>query len=332
MTAIAKPFIPWVGGKERLTPYIHRVMPPRFERYIEPFGGSGAILLGLPKSGGRLDVYNDYNGDLVNLFRCVRDRPLALLRELKFLPLHSRTEFEVLKAFLAQTELELPFLEEELEIADQNFSADDAREIRELLLSRAELWDVKRAAAFYQLSRYSFSGTLTSFGGKSCDIRRFLPQIWEASRRLAGVVVENKNGIAVIRQYDRPGGLIYCDPPYYEAEKSYAVVFRDHKYLHRALQKSKSAVIVSYNDCPYIRALYQDFYIYGFDRPNILSQQAGSRYGELLITNYDPRPLLERRSPPAQTTLFQEAEAEPVDLSELRLIHAPRNPLKVITT
>ena len=51
-----------------------------------------------------------------------------------------------------------------------------------------------------------------SFGGKPCDIRRFFHLIWECSRRLANVIVENKDFEEVIRQYDRAGAVIYCDP------------------------------------------------------------------------------------------------------------------------
>lgn len=72
---IAKPMFPWVGGKERLIPMIRQVMPSKMSQYMEPFGGSGANLLGMPPERSRLDIYNDYNQDLVNFFLCARDRP-----------------------------------------------------------------------------------------------------------------------------------------------------------------------------------------------------------------------------------------------------------------
>ena len=56
--------------------------------------------LGLGAGYAPLRVYNDVDVDLVNLFRCARDRPLALLRELDFLPLHARADFEVVLRFL----------------------------------------------------------------------------------------------------------------------------------------------------------------------------------------------------------------------------------------
>ena len=57
-------------------------------------------------------------------------------------------------------------------------------------------------------------------------------------------------------------------------------------------------VVLSYNDCPFIRKLYQDFYILAFRRNNPMAQKKGSSFGELIITNYDPEPYMAR-----QTTL-----------------------------
>ena len=64
----ARPPFPWVGGKERLQNIIRSIFPPRPPRFVEHFGGSGSILLGQPMCLGRMDVYNDYDSDLTNLF------------------------------------------------------------------------------------------------------------------------------------------------------------------------------------------------------------------------------------------------------------------------
>ena len=97
----ARPFIPWIGGKEQYIPIICPVFPPKMHRYGEHFGGSGSILLGQPKIRGRVEFYNDYNGDLSNLMLCVRDHLAALLRELRYLPLHSEAEFNAFRRALA---------------------------------------------------------------------------------------------------------------------------------------------------------------------------------------------------------------------------------------
>ena len=60
------------------------------------------VLFGKPRDHAELEVYNDYNQDLSNLFLCTRDKPISLLKELGFLPLNSRSEFLVLRQFLAR--------------------------------------------------------------------------------------------------------------------------------------------------------------------------------------------------------------------------------------
>lgn len=49
-----------------------------------------------------MEVYNDYNSNLTNLFCCVKDRTLALLKELGFLPLNARDDFDVLLKFFSK--------------------------------------------------------------------------------------------------------------------------------------------------------------------------------------------------------------------------------------
>ena len=130
------------------------------------------------------------------------------------------------------------------------------------------------------------------------------------------VVIENKDCLDIIRERDGPDSLIYCDPPYFDAESLYAVDFpkEKHEELHHILSQCKGYIVVSYNDCPFIRSLYGDFYILAFRRNNPLSQKPGATYGELIITNYDPRPYIQ-----PQFSMFP-AEIENGDLV---LVHEP---------
>lgn len=77
--------ISWVGGKKALRDLIYQRMPKEFGRYIEVFGGGGWVLFGRPPDTS-MEVYNDFNSDLVNLFRCVnalKQKKLELVREQK---------------------------------------------------------------------------------------------------------------------------------------------------------------------------------------------------------------------------------------------------------
>lgn len=299
-----KPFLNWVGGKGDLRDVICQVFPPGIERYVEHFGGGGGILLGSPKRPGVLEIYNDFDRDLVNLFLCVRDRPLALMRELGFLPLQMEEEFILLKSFLEGEPVLPDFAPEELETARTCLSPEQYAALEPVLRDRSELWDVRRAAAFYRVNRYSFSGTMKSFGVKSSPLRHFLSAILAAARRLEGVVITNRDFEDSFRLNDRAGVLHYFDPPYVETEDKYRPVFtrEDHHRLHSLTDGAKGAMVFSYNDCPFIRALYRDCFILGFARQNSLSKKKGAVFREVVITNYDPRPVIEANAP--QLTMF----------------------------
>ena len=268
------------------------------------------MTLGLGAGYAPLRVYNDVDVDLVNLFSCARDRPLALLKELDFLPLHARADFELVLRFLNHEYDPMDYLEEELQIAEDYFPPMDRQKVKKLLVGRANLLDVQRATAYYLSIRYSYSATGKTFGGRSVELRRFLGLLRHASD--------------VVRQYARPGAVIYADPPYLEAEKMYAPAFalRDHVRLHDCLcapAMRDSHIVLSYNSHPDILDLFApDFYIVGFDRPNPMARQEDSRYHELLMTNFDPGPMLNR-----QISLLELPAMESSDRPELRILSAP---------
>ena len=300
---------------------INKMAPDHYSRFIDVFGGSGTVTMSRPIQQGCMEVYNDFNSNLTNLFCCVKNRPLALLAELGFLPLNTRDDFNVLYKFLSKGEITDDYLQDEMELTEILLKPPEAEAIRTLLLERAPRGDVRRAADFFKLVRYSFSGSSKSFGGKPCDIRRFFHLIWECSRRLANVIVENKDFEDVIRQYDRGDAWIYCDPPYFEAE-CYEVAFpkENHQRLHDTLLNCQGYVMVSYNYCPYICELYHEFYIFRVVRPNSMSQTAGSEYEEVIITNYDPRKACWQLSLESLLNCGSEARYE--------LIHEPERPIK----
>ncbi len=297
--------ISWVGGKKALRDLIYQRMPKEFGRYIEVFGCGGWILFGRPPDTS-MEVYNDFNSDLVNLFRCVRDRPMALLKELNFLPLNGRDEFSVLKKYLEKEAFTNEYLQEELEIAEQYLTQPQLDEIKPILLDRAQMNDIKRAAVFFKIIRYSYGSGCTSYGCQPFDIRKTFNLLWQGSRRLKDTVIENKDFEYLIKQYDRENAFIYCDPPYYMTEGHYAVEFlkEDHYRLRDTLVACQGKWLVSYNDREFIRELYQDFRIESVSRLNNLAQRYdnGCEYAEVLISNYDTGERL--RDMPTQLGLF----------------------------
>ena len=133
------------------------------------------------------------------------------------------------------------------------------------------------------------------------------PLIEQACRRLQKVVIENKDFEKLITQQDSEVSFFYCDPPYFETEGHYEVVFRkeDHVRLRDTLKGIQGKFMVSYNDCAYIRELYQDFQIEAVTRINNLAQRYdnGSEFPEVLIANYDMEE--RKKSMPMQMNLFE---------------------------
>ena len=76
------PFLKWVGGKRQLIPEIKNILPKGVSNrlYYEPFIGGGALFFDLqPKYA----IINDYNEELINVYRVIRDKPNELIEDLK---------------------------------------------------------------------------------------------------------------------------------------------------------------------------------------------------------------------------------------------------------
>ena len=192
-------FMSWVGGKKALRDEVLKRFPPYYERYIEVFGGAGWVLFHKPP-GMDFEVYNDFNSNLVNLYRCVRANPNKLKYKLRYV-LNSREDFDI----------------------------------------------------------FSYASGLDSFGSQPHSLWSDFPMIDLAARRLQKVVIENKDFEKLIRQYDRPVSFFYCDPPYFNTESYYKDVGftrQDHLRLRDSLVSIKGKFLVSYNDCPEIREIW----------------------------------------------------------------------------
>ena len=305
-------------------PLINKLSPYDHTRFIDVFGGSATVTFNQTLRENCLEVYNDYNSNLTNLMFCVKERTMALIKELGFLPFKSRDDYEVLKKFFSCEVFTDDYLEEELNLTKIMLPPLEAHEISTLMKERSRTGDVRRAADYFKLIRYSFSGTAKSFGGSECDIRKFFHLIWKCSERLSSVLIENKDFEKLILQYDRPNTMFYLDPPYFETENYYEDVgftVQDHIRLRDALLAIKGKFLLSYNDSPYIRELYSKsgIWIESISRISNIAQRysAGAQYPELLISNYDTykdgvfeRPL----------TVFDSVEQEEKILRERKIL------------
>jgi DNA adenine methylase len=249
-------FISWIGGKKLLRKAICERFPlSGAERYVEVFGGAGWVLFHKEKHAA-LEVYNDINSNLVNLFKCVKHHPNAIKDELEN-TLNSREFYNNCKS----------------------------------LYKSEALTDIQRAAKYFYMIKTSFGSKVSTFGAKARNISN-AEYLESFKERLKKVVIENKSFEELIKQYDRPHTLFYCDPPYFGTERYYDTgdMHFDkaaHEKLAEILRNIKGRVLLSYNDDDYIKKLYEGFNIEEISRQNNLSNKSEkTQYKELLIKNY----------------------------------------------
>lgn len=298
-----------VGNKTSILNILYAVFPLEYGRFIDVFGGSGSVLLGKPQIHP-FEVYNDFDRNLVNLFRCMKERTMAVIRELGFCNLNSREDFIALRRFLEHEQFSDEYLSEELALTEVMLPKLQAKELKELRLRITQDHDVRRAAMFLKLLRYSYSSGCKSFASQPFDIRKLFGLIQALEDRMANVIVENQDFETLIKHYDRSDAFFYLDPPYFSTEDMYDLEFgwADHVRLRDVLKNIKGKFLLSYNACPEIRVLYEGFSMFDFSRTHSMVQRydAGKKFGELLIGNYD---LYEReRQKPQQLTFDDENE------------------------
>ena len=230
----------WYGGKFSHLSWLLPLLPEA-DHYCEPFGGSAAVLLNREPSP--VETYNDIDGEVVNFFRVLRKQTTKLTKAIAMTPF-SREEF-----YLAVTDYG-PHLSN-LERARRFFVR--ARQVRTGLAQTASLG---RWANCKKTSRNGMSGVVSRWLGSVDD----LPAIAE---RLLRVQIENRPALDIIRLYDSPETLFYCDPPYpHEARgdsKAYGFEMSDeeHRALAQKLAHAKGKVALSGYRCKLMNTLYK---------------------------------------------------------------------------
>lgn len=220
-----KPLIPWIGGKRRLAKHIIPMFPDH-SCYVEPFCGAAAIFF--LKRPAEVEILNDINGELVNLYRIAKHHLEELVHQFNY-ALVSRQMF----TWLQKTPPEV-------------------------------LTDVQRAARFYYLQTSSFGGKVDDqcFGTATtappklrlADLKEELERSWP---RLSSAVIEHLSWDACVAKYDRPHTLFFMDPPYWDTE-GYGVEFALDEYDRMAelLRTMKGKAIVTVNDHPEMRRAF----------------------------------------------------------------------------
>ena len=264
-----KPFLKWAGGKRWIIPKIYKSLPP-FKTYYEPFLGGGSLFFSLEPSRA---VLSDTNKELINCYRCIRNRckkVLTVLRDLKK-------------------------------------SKDDYYQIRDKFNSKED--PIKKAAYFIYLTKTCWNGLyrVNRDGRFNVPIGKFRDgfeifneeQLLYASKVLKKAELRHcdfEEGIKGIKTHD----IVYFDPPYITTHQKNgfaeynAKLFSQTDELRLAALAEKLCgknvyVIVSNAAHPIIKQQYNgSFYKTEVERASLIAGDPArrSRFTELIITNF----------------------------------------------
>ncbi|KKK48633.1 hypothetical protein LCGC14_3143160, partial [marine sediment metagenome] len=230
-----RPVLRYHGGKWKLGKWINSHFPAH-RVYVEPYGGAASVLL--QKVRSYAEVYNDLDGEIVNIFRVLRDPVQAreLVRLLKLTP-YARSEFEV--SYLV----------------DGDPIEQARRTIVRSFMGFSSALTSKSGSGFRSDSKRS--GTTPAH-----DWRNYPRALEKIIERLRGVVIENRNALEVIKTHDGRQTLHYVDPPYPLGTRKWRQAYRHemnddgHRELAKVLIGLEGMVILSSYPCDLYDELY----------------------------------------------------------------------------
>lgn len=236
MNTPTRPFLRWHGGKWILAPWIISNLPPH-RVYCEPFGGAASVLLRKPRAYA--EIYNDLDGEVVNLFRVARDNGAAL------------------RDALALT----PFARDEFTLAYE--PSDDP-------LEQARRTVVRSFMGFGSNSHNKATGfrfnSNRSGTTPAHDWANYPDALDAIIDRLRGVVIESRDAIDCMRSVDGIDTVHYVDPPYVSETRDKGEDYRfelndaQHKTLAEALKTLNGAVVLSGYRCDLYDTLYANWH------------------------------------------------------------------------
>lgn len=230
---VERPILRYHGGKWRLAPWIVGHFPAH-RVYVEPFGGGGAVLLRKPRSYA--EVYNDRWGEVVNVFRVLRDPAQA----------------ERLRMLLELT----PYARDEFVGTYQPDTDDPVENARRMILR--SLAGFGSASANREHVTGFRPNSHRSGTTPAQDWRNYPAHVPAFVERLHGVTIENRTAAEVIEQHDSAETLFYVDPPYPHSTRGFRrrnsayaheMSDQDHETLAQQLRGVKGMVIVSGYRC-----------------------------------------------------------------------------------
>jgi DNA adenine methylase len=247
------------GGKFRLADRLIQLFPDH-RVYTEVYGGGASVLLCKPRCYS--EIYNDLDGEVVNVFRVLQNRRTAArLRELLTLTPFARQEFE-LSYRASRGEIERA-----RRTIIRSFMGFGSDSISRTKASRAG-FNTRISSTMSTGFRWNSNRSGTT---GATDWRNFPDWIPVFCDRLQGVTIENRDAESILRKIDRRDALHYVDPPYPMSVRSAAngstnehsyrweMTDADHERLARLLHECQGMVIISSYPGPLYEKLFADW-------------------------------------------------------------------------
>ena len=274
---VRRPVLRYHGGKFRLAPNLIALFPDHAV-YTEAYGGGGSVLMLKPRCYS--EIYNDLDGEVVNVFRVLQDRKKA-----------ARLEAALRLTPFARTEFELSY----------KHSRSEVERARRTIIRSFMGWgsdSISRTKATRAGFNTRISSTMsTGFrwnanrsGTTAASDWRVYPNCIAAFvDRLRGVTIENRDAKTVLTKIDREDCLHYVDPPYPFAERRegngtspehryrWEMTDADHKELSAVLHSLKGMVIISSYSGPLYERLYRTWKKVSWTGGQFCSQNTGSK-------------------------------------------------------
>lgn len=252
--------IPRLGGKSRLRKKIISLLP-KHTCYVEPFFGAGWVYFG--KQPSKVEVINDIDGELINLFKMIKYHAEEIQRLMQY-EISSRDLFNEYKD-----------------------------------MDVIKLTEIQRAVRYIYLVSQSFGSKGGVFGYGTNT--RPSPQIFDTSalkelkERLRNTYIENLDYKIIFKKYDREWTVFFCDPPYLDTDIKFSPGCKirfdrdEHIKLANILKSIKGKFLLTINDHEFIKELYKGFNIIETEVSYSVAKKTEGRrkYNELIITNYE---------------------------------------------
>ncbi len=235
----------------------------------------GGMNILLNREPSPIEVYNDLNGKIVNLFKVLREKPLEFL-SLIYLTPYSREEYNTChdKEYTSNKDSDVERARRTLVLISQSIMARGLRG-----------------------SKAGWGYTITaSHSNQALRWNNIIARLLPAINRIKNVQIENLPALEIIRRYDTKDTLFYCDPPYVLSTRrgkdyEFEMTDEEHIELSETLHRVKGKVALSGYDCELYRDLYSDWECIK-DKPRPCPSSKKSKKPlrqECLWVNYDTK-------------------------------------------